>query len=78
MGTIKDRNGEDLTKAEEIKKRWQQYTEELYPKKDINDLDNHDDMVTYLEPDIVECEVKQALGSITKNVMEFQVSYLKS
>ena len=78
MGTIKDRNGEDLTEAEEIKKRWQQYTEELYPKKDINDLDNHDDMVTYLEPDIVECEVKQALGSITKNVMEFQVSYLKS
>ena len=78
MGTIKDRNGEDLTEAEEIKKRWQQYTEELYPKKDINDLDNHDDMVTYLEPDIVECEVKQALGSITKNVMEFQLSYLKS
>ena len=78
MGTIKDRNSEDLTEAEEIKKRWQQYTEELYPKKDINDLDNHDDMVTYLEPDIVECEVKQALGSITKNVMEFQLSYLKS
>ena len=78
MGTIKDRNGEDLTEAEEIKKRWQEYTEELYQKIYINDLDNHDDVVSYLEPNIVECEVKQALESITKNVMEFQLSYLKS
>ena len=62
MGTIKDWNGKDLTEAEEIKKRWQEYTE-LY-KKDLNDPDNHSD-VTYLEPDILECEVKWALGSIT-------------
>ena len=66
MGTIKDRNGMDLTEAEDIKKRWQQYTEELY-KKDLNDPDNHDGMITHLEPDILECEVKWALGSITKN-----------
>ena len=64
MGTIKDRNGKDLTEAEEIKKRWQEYTEELY-KKAPNDPDNHDDVVTHLEPDILECEVKWALGSIT-------------
>ena len=63
MGTIMDRNGMDLTEAEEIKKRWQEYTEELY-KKGLNDLDNHDGMVTCLEPDILECEVKWALGSI--------------
>ena len=55
MGTIKDRNGMDLTEAEEIKKRWQEYTEELY-KKDLNDLDNHSGMITHLEPDILECE----------------------
>ena len=66
MGTIKDRNGMDLTEVEDIKKRWQEYTEELY-KKDLHDPDNHDDVITYLEPDMVECEVKWALGSITMN-----------
>ena len=66
MGVTKDRNGKDLTKAEEIKKRWQEYTEELY-KKGLNDLDNHNGMVTHLESDILECEVKWALGSITTN-----------
>ena len=66
MGTIKDRNGMDLTEAEDIKKRWQQYTEELY-KKDLHDPDNHDDVITHLEPDILECEVKGALGSIITN-----------
>ena len=66
MGSIKDRNGMDLTEAEDIKKRWQQYTEELY-KKDLHDPDNHDGVITHLEPDILECEVKWALGSITKN-----------
>ena len=65
IGTIKDRNGMDLTEAEHIKKRWQDYTE-LY-KKDINDPDNHDDVVTHLEPDMLESEVKWALGSITTN-----------
>ena len=65
MGTIKDRNSKDLTEAEEIKKRWQEYTE-LY-KKDLHDLDNHDGVITHLEPVILECEVKWALGSITKN-----------
>ena len=64
MGTINDRNGKDLTEAEEIKKRWQEYTEELY-KKGLNDPDKHDDVITHLEPDILECEVKLALGSIT-------------
>ena len=64
MGTIKDRNGMDLTEAEDIKKRWQEYTEELY-KKDHHDPDNHDGVITHLEPDILECEVKWALGSIT-------------
>ena len=63
MGTMKDRNGKDLTEAEEIKKRWQDYTEELY-KKGLNDPDNHDDVVTHLEPDILACKVKWALGSI--------------
>ena len=63
MGTIKGRSGKDLTEAEEIKK-WQEYTEELY-KKDLSDPDNHDSVVTHLEPDILECEVKWALGSIT-------------
>ena len=65
MGTIKDRNGMDLTEAEDIKKRWQEYTE-LY-KKDLYDPDNHDGVITHLEPDILECEVKWALGSITTN-----------
>ena len=59
MGTIKDKNGMDLTEAEEIKKRWQEYTEKLY-KKDLNDLDNHSGMITHLEPDILECEFKWA------------------
>ena len=66
MGSIKDRNGMDLTEAEEIKKRLQEYTEELY-KKDLHDPDNHDGVITHLEPDILECEVKRALGSITTN-----------
>ena len=66
MGLIKDRNGMDLTEAEDIKKRWQEYTEELY-KKDLHNQDNHDDVITHLEPDILECEVKWALGSITTN-----------
>ena len=65
-GTIKDRNGMDLTEAEDIKKRWQEYTEELH-KKDLHDQDNHDGVITDLEPDILECEVKWALGSITMN-----------
>ena len=64
MGTIKDRNGMDLTEAEEIKKKWQEYTEELY-KKDLHDPDKHDGVITDLEPDILECEVKWALESIT-------------
>ena len=64
MGTIKDRNGMDLTEAEDIKKRWQEYIEKLY-KKDLHDPDNHSGMITHLEPDILECEVKWALGSIT-------------
>ena len=66
MGSIKDRNGMDLTEAEDIKKRWQEYTDELY-KKDLHALDNHDCMITHLEPDILECEVKWVLGSITTN-----------
>ena len=66
MGSIKNRNGMDPTEAEDIKKRWQEYTEELY-KKDFHDPDNHDDVITYLEPDIMECEVKWVLGSITMN-----------
>ena len=65
MGSIKDRNGMDLTEAEDIKKRWQEYTE-LY-KKDLHDPDNHDGVITHLEPDILECEVKRALESITTN-----------
>ena len=65
MGSIKDRNGMDLTKAEDIKKRWQEYTEELY-KKNLNDLDNHVGVIIHLDPDILESEVKWALGSITK------------
>ena len=66
MGTIKDRNGMDLTEAEGIKKRWQEYTEEQY-KKDLHDPDNHDGVITHLEPDILECKVKWALGNITMN-----------
>ena len=66
MGSIKDRNGMDLTEAEDIRKRWQEYTEEL-PKKDFHDPDNHDGVITYLEPDILECKVKWALGTITMN-----------
>ena len=66
MGSVKDRNGKDLTEAEDIRKRWQEYTEELY-KKDINDLDSHNGVITHLEPDILECDVKWALGSITTN-----------
>ena len=66
IGTIKDRNGLDLTEAEDIKKRWQEYTEELY-KKGLLDPDNHDGVVTHLEPDILECKVKWALGNITLN-----------
>ena len=66
MGSIRDRNGMDLTEAEDIKKRQQEYTEELY-KKDLHVPDNHNGVITHLEPDILECEVKWALGSITKN-----------
>ena len=80
MSTIKDRNGMDLTEAEEIKKRWQEYTEELY-KRDLNDPGNHDGVITHLEPDILEFEIKWALGSITTKLVEvmgFQLSYLKS
>ena len=66
MGLIKDRNGMDLIEVEDIKKRWQEYTEEQY-KKDLHDPDNHDDVITLLEPDILECEVKWALESITMN-----------
>ena len=84
MGSIKDRNGMDLTEAEDIKKRWQEYIEELY-KKDLHDQDNQDDVITHLEPDILECEVKWALESITTSpqtklveVIEFQWSYFKS
>ena len=66
MGSIKDRNGKNLTEAEDIKEMWQEYTEELY-KKDLHDPDNHDGVITHLEPDILECKVKWALGSITTN-----------
>ena len=66
MGTIKDRNGMDLTEAEDIKKRWQEYTEGLY-KKDLHDPDYHDGVITHLEPDILECEVRWTLKSITTN-----------
>ena len=66
MGTIKDRKSMELKETEDIKKRWQEYTEELY-KKGLHDLDNHDGVITHLEPDILECEVKWVLGSITTN-----------
>ena len=78
MGTIKERNGMDLTETEDIKKRWQEYTEELY-KKELHDPDNHNSVITDLEPDILECEVKWALESITMNkaseVMGFYLRY---
>ena len=81
MGTIKDRNNIDLTEAGDVKKRWQEYTEELY-KKDLYDPDNHDGVITRLEPNILEREVKWALESITMKklvkVMEFQLSCFKS
>ena len=81
MGTIKDRNCMDLTEVEDIKKRWQEYTEELY-KKDLHDPDNHDGVITHLEPGILECEVKWALGASIRTklveVTEFQLSYFKS
>ena len=80
MGTIKERNGMDLTEAEDIKKSWQESTEELY-KNDLHDPDNHDDVITHIELDILECDVKWALGSIITNkveVMEFQLSDFKS
>ena len=81
MGTIKDRNGMYLTEAEDIKNRWQEYMEELY-KKDLHDPDNHDGVISHLDPDILVCEVKWGLGNITMNkaneVMEFQLSYSKS
>ena len=66
MGSIKDRSGLDLTEAEDIKKRWQEYTEDLY-KKDLHDPGSHNGVITHLEPDILECEVKWVLGSITMN-----------
>ena len=66
MGSIKDRNAMDVTEAEDVKKRWQEYTEELY-KKELHDPDTHNGVITHLEPDILECEVKWALGSITMN-----------
>ena len=81
MGSKKDRNGIDLTEAEDIKKRWQEYTEEPY-KRDINNPDNHDGVITHLQPDILECEVRWTLRSTTMNKasreMEFQLSYIKS
>ena len=81
IGTIKDKGSKDLTEAERIKKRWQEPTEELY-KKVLNDPDNYDGVITHLEPDILECKVKWASGSITTKkklveVMEFQLSYFK-
>ena len=81
MGSIKDRNGMDLTEAEDIKKRWQEYTEEWY-KKDLHDPDNHDGVITHLEPGILECDAKWALESITMNKASggdgIQLSYFKS
>ena len=83
METIKNRNGMNLTEAEDIKKRWQEYTEELY-KKDLHDPGNHDGVITHIEADILECEVKWALGSVTTNKasggdgIAFQLSYFKS
>ena len=80
MGTIKERNGMDLTETEDIKKRWQEYTEELY-KKDLHDPDNHGGVITHLEPDILECKVRWALEASVQTklveVMEFQLSDFK-
>ena len=80
MGLIMDRNGMDLTEAENIKKKWQEYIEELY-KEDLHDPGNHNGVITPLEPDILECKIKWALGSVTKDkaseVMEHQLSYFK-
>ena len=76
----KDRNGRDLTEAEDIKQRWQEYTEELY-KKDLYDPDNHDDVIIHIQSDILECKVKWALGIITTKLVElmkFQLNYFKS
>ena len=82
IGTIKDKNGMDLKEVEDVKKRWQEYTEELYKKTDLHDPDNHNAVIYHLEPDILECEVKWTLESITTKklveVMEFQLSYFKS
>ena len=69
MGTLNDRNGMDITDAKDIKKRWQEHTEELY-KKHLHDPDNHNSVIIHLEPDILECEVKEALGSITQNKLK--------
>ena len=81
MGSIKDRNGMDLTEAEDIKKRWQAYTEELY-KKELHNQENRDGVIINVKPDILECKVTWALGNITKKnlveVMEFQLSWFKS
>ena len=81
MSSVKDRNCMDLTEAEDIKKRWQEYTEELY-KKDLHNPDNHNGVITHLEPDVMECEVKWALGSIAMNKASggdgFQLGYFKS
>ena len=81
MSTIKEKNSMDLIDEEDIKKRWHEYTERLW-KKDLHDQDNHDGVIAHLEPDILECEGKWALGSITQTklgrVIEFQVSYVKS
>ena len=80
MGTIQDRNGMDLTEAEDIKKKWQEYTEELY-KKYLHDSHNHDGVISHLEPDILECKVKWALGNITMklvDVVQFRISCFKS
>ena len=80
MGTIKNRNGMDLTEAEELKKQWEEYTEELYTK-DLHDADNHDGVITHLEPDILQCEVRglQEVSLLAKlvEVMKFQLSYFK-
>ena len=76
MGSIKDRNGMELREAEDIKKRWQEYTE-LY-KKDLNDLDNHNGVISHLEPDILECEVKWALQTKPVEVKKLQLDYFKS
>ena len=81
MSSMKDRNGLDLTESEDTKQRWQECTEELY-KKDLHDPENHDGVITQLEPDILECKIRWALGSITMNKAsggdEFQLSYFKS